>query len=204
MNPDQECARVDALLPWFVNRSLDDVERRDVERHLEACERCRHELPLLLRMQEAFTASDVEIVAEDSFREVIARIDADTHRKQVRSRQYAMAAAVTLALAVTLGTLLQQQYFSPRYQTVTDAVPAADHVVMFELRFEPEARLASLRGVLEDYDAVIVGGPDERGHVRLQFALSSPGQADALLERLRVDTRVAAVRPASAAAGSAR
>lgn len=195
MKPDDDCARIDALLPWFVNRSLDDVERRDVERHLAGCARCRAELPLLARLEKLLSVPGTSR-AEGAFDGVLARID--MHRQRTHHRRFALAAAVMLALAATLGLALQQQYFAPRYHTVTDTVPATGNVVLLDLAFAPQTRLASLRGVLEDYDAVIVGGPDERGHVRLQFALPSTRDADTLLQRLRADARVVAAHPASA------
>jgi len=40
----EDCTHVTEVLPWFLNGSLDAGERRDVEEHLESCERCRREL----------------------------------------------------------------------------------------------------------------------------------------------------------------
>ena len=34
----------ESLLPWFVNGTLDDEERRQVAQHLEDCAHCRSEM----------------------------------------------------------------------------------------------------------------------------------------------------------------
>ena len=39
-----DCSHVTEILPWFVNGTLDDQERRGVEEHLGSCEGCRQEL----------------------------------------------------------------------------------------------------------------------------------------------------------------
>ncbi|HEX2253834.1 MAG TPA: zf-HC2 domain-containing protein [Thermoanaerobaculia bacterium] len=41
---ESTCQRTRELLPWYLNRSLDEAERQEVERHLEACAGCRAEL----------------------------------------------------------------------------------------------------------------------------------------------------------------
>lgn len=183
------------LLPWYVNGTLDAAERRDVERHLESCAQCRGELPLLAGMRDVL-AAPVNSSAS-GFDDLLARIN-HTERR-AHGQRLALAAAVMMAFAILLGVALQQQFLAPHYRTATDATPAASEVVMLDLRFAPQARLASLRGILQDYNAVIVGGPDERGRVRLQFALPADGSADTLLTRLRSDARVADARPADVA-----
>jgi hypothetical protein len=44
MAPNEICARVQELLPWWLNGSLEAADRREVEDHLAACAGCRAEL----------------------------------------------------------------------------------------------------------------------------------------------------------------
>lgn len=39
-----QCKQVGEVLPWLLNRTLGDDERRQIEKHLEDCPACRHEL----------------------------------------------------------------------------------------------------------------------------------------------------------------
>ena len=45
-----------ALLPWYVNGTLADVEQQQVARHLETCEDCRAELGELSALKTSLTA----------------------------------------------------------------------------------------------------------------------------------------------------
>jgi hypothetical protein len=48
--------RVDALLPWYLNQTLADGERREVDEHLEACATCRRTLEVERNVAEALRA----------------------------------------------------------------------------------------------------------------------------------------------------
>jgi hypothetical protein len=48
--------RVDALLPWYLNQTLADGERREVDEHLAACAACRRALEVERNVAEALRA----------------------------------------------------------------------------------------------------------------------------------------------------
>jgi anti-sigma factor RsiW len=62
---NKEDKHPEKLLPWYVNDTLTDDERRGVEAHLKDCERCRSEVAYLntLRSQVKAT-SDVTSYGE--------------------------------------------------------------------------------------------------------------------------------------------
>lgn len=56
------------LLPWYVNESLGEVERLQVEGHIHGCPLCNRELVALRKLQVAVNqASILQMAAEVSF-----------------------------------------------------------------------------------------------------------------------------------------
>ena len=56
------------LLPWYVNESLGEVERLQVEGHIHGCLLCNRELVALRKLQAAVNqASILQMAAEVSF-----------------------------------------------------------------------------------------------------------------------------------------
>lgn len=60
--------RVKLLLPWYIKRSLEPKEQRMVEKHVDRCLRCRHELIGLRKLDQAVNQSaDMDVAADISF-----------------------------------------------------------------------------------------------------------------------------------------
>lgn len=201
MDTENRCERFDELLPWYVNGSL-DVEAEVVREHLAGCERCREEAEWLATVGAHLRASanrpvngPVKPVQDASFSRLLQHIAADDQRRQ-RSH-LAMAAALLLAIAVTLGLALSWQPLAPRYQTVTDAVPRAASTVLMELELAPDAPLSSLYDVLERHDAVIVAGPDATGRFQLEVPLRDGENPSTLAQMLRAERNVLRATPLS-------
>ena len=52
-----EHREIDLLLPWYVNGSLEEPERDRVRLHIQGCQLCQQEVPLL-RLIQAEVASE--------------------------------------------------------------------------------------------------------------------------------------------------
>jgi anti-sigma factor RsiW len=191
---------VDALLPWFVNGTLDPDEVAFVERHLAECRRCKDEVEWLRGLYAACVAGEASPAAPTAFRKLRLRLDAprqDRPRASARPSGRAGSRPWThwvigaqLALIAGLGTLwFQQGDRNPRYETLGApgaAAPAGSLVVIFD----PSTPEADLRRVLREAEARVVDGPTRANAYILDVA---PGHRKHAVETLRAETAVTLV-----------
>jgi len=63
------------LLPWYLNQSLEEDERQQVESHLRSCILCKRELVVLQKLAAAVKqSSDLDVAAEASFAGLRAKL----------------------------------------------------------------------------------------------------------------------------------
>lgn len=109
--PELEHRELQELLPWYVNGTLEPVEREAVERHLKACAACRYELEELRGLQAAVSsAPEAETTAgvgvEIALQRTLARIGARgaatprTQRRRRKLREWLFLPRPALALPV--------------------------------------------------------------------------------------------------------
>lgn len=193
MNRHADCMRIQETLPWYVNGTAAAAQRMEVKTHVQHCEDCAAELELLavVRNEMPMIAKEREAVTENedsAFDQLMGRI---RHNRRKRDRWLLFAAAsVLLAIATLLGSLLTTYLVEPRFQTVTDAVIPAQDVMQVEVRFAPEARLVSLRSVMERTAAEVRKGPDADGWVLLEVPLHDEQAPGDVLAALKADTQV--------------
>lgn len=161
-------AQADRLLPWLVNRTLTDDERRQVEHHLTECATCRREADWLRVVQDACQddepATPAAPHAMRRLRRRIAAESAATFTPPVsawrrRGRRLAWLAAVQAVLVLGLGAALYQQRHAA-YHTL-GAVPAKTTLLV--VVFDPQLSEARMRELLRAGDARIVDGPSAAG-----------------------------------------
>lgn len=72
----QEHHDVSALLPWYVNDSIDEVQRRRVDAHLEHCAICREDLARDMRVFQGMNVeSPIQYMPTASLKRLQARLD---------------------------------------------------------------------------------------------------------------------------------
>ena len=196
------------LLPWLANDSLAPDECEGVRTHAANCVICRRELAELEALQEAIDLQAARTEApEPDMRRINARIDAQLARES-RPRDLLAAlrglfgspwriafAAQTVALLVVAGLWLQPNDPDPVFRTLTtsEALPAGHYV---RVVFEPTLDEGDVAALLEANGLEVVAGPSERGVVTLRFADDPDGdRRDAIIERMRDDTRVLFAQP---------
>jgi hypothetical protein len=207
------------LLPWYVNETLEEDERRDVRAHLGNCLVCRRELAFLERLDEAVAASpDFDFAPQRGFSALMQRIDvaeAPLARRWwgglmsgLRALRVAhpvlRSALVVQAAMILLGGFLLLRIplpdRAPRFETLTEAsTPVATEPGSARLRvvFAPEVEMSDVQALLQSGGARIVDGHSSVG----AFAVDVPADAGAAwLERLRSDARVRLAEPAVAGA----
>jgi hypothetical protein len=75
LSPINEHQQLQLLLPWYINESLGEVERLQVEGHIHGCLLCNRELVALRKLQTAVNqASILQMAAEVSFASVCEKM----------------------------------------------------------------------------------------------------------------------------------
>jgi anti-sigma factor RsiW len=199
-----EHAAVDALLPWYVNGTLRGEELGRVERHVAACEQCRHEVAWLCDVFAACAAIAPTPHAPASAHAagiagLDGRIQPRTWRTRVSDRWQStqpwtrMLIAAQFAGLAFLGTLLAlDTRQEPSYQTLgvhTGPTPTREAIAVM---FDPAITEAELRRVITEAGARIVDGPTTT-HA---FVLEVPGAlAGDAVRKLRAERMVRFAEP---------
>ncbi len=213
------------LLPWYVNGSLDDDEKRLIERHAQVCITCRSELNEQRRVREDVRRVDVEIlVARGAFRELDERI----HRSRAQTElprgvldatrlwftDIGGAARAWSAAAVSTAAVVAAAFvWAPgrddgsvtvtggEYRTLTSA-SSASSVGAQDVRIVFSDRLTfdEVRNTLAPLDAEIVEGPSGQGVFRVRIGDENTGFREivAVISTLRANHNVIFAEPAFA------
>jgi hypothetical protein len=178
------------LLPWYLNGTLTEFDRKRVDLHLKACAACREEMTVERRIHERVAQHDtVEHMAAPSLRRLQERIDGlateatpvaerppllpprPTDRRGLRrafSWQGLMAACLALLAVALILTATHRaqptlaQTPPPDYYTVTTASPRPPGEAIRAV-FAPTITLDELQSILALSHLKIVAGPTEAG-----------------------------------------
>ena len=192
---------VDALLPWYVNGTLEGEELEGVRRHLGECELCRQEADWLRELHTACVAAESVPGASDAFRGLRRRLEApppdkhssDSPRLASRSSWTRWALAASVAIAVVLGASVLRDTSAPAlYRTLGASSGSAQTSGSMIVVFDPATTEAELRRILRSADARVVDGPTQAS----AYVLDVPAgkQRDALRE-LRAQRAVVLAEP---------
>lgn len=217
--------RVWDLLPWYVNGTLLDTERRTVESHLAECPRCRDEIVTCQRLGEAIRQTEEIAPAVHPARlaRLMERID-DHERDRGRHWLQALLApwrglasvvratpplargalmAQLAVLAVLAGLLLrspQPPTAAPaparEYQTLSQNGPAtATATARLRLVFAQGTTEQEVRDLLLGIRGQIVAGPSALGVYTVEIP-AGPDPLEKVLSHLRAQPRVSLAEPA--------
>jgi hypothetical protein len=172
---------VSALIPWCVNETLEEPERKRVDAHLDTCAICRDDLAVQRRICAEIDAQpSLDYMPVASLKRLHARLDAlqagavpvqappEQLTRGATLRRGWMAASVA-AVAVAVGLVgvdrwaqVNARLTQPSYRTVTTLVPRPQGEVIRAV-FAPTITLVELQSVLEEAQLRIVSGPTEAG-----------------------------------------
>jgi anti-sigma factor RsiW len=171
---------VSALLPWYVNETLQERDRQRVDAHVGVCAGCRADLAAQLRICEAIAAQPaIDYMPVASLKRLMARLDAQaesagtppppqeqaTNRLAWRGWMAASIAAVAVAVALLVGNhwaQLDARQNQPNYRTVTSSAPRPQGEVIRAV-FSPSITLVELQTILDEAQLRIISGPTEAG-----------------------------------------
>lgn len=175
---ERDHERVNLLLPWLVNDTLEETERLDVERHLRLCAACRDDRKLLERLRNGIRNDALTpIVPRADAARLLDRLDRQASPGRlptgIASKRVAAFAVAASLVAVALTLLLIRADWpgaSPVvYETATGGeVASMDYVL--RIRFEPDMPAAQRAELLKSLDArhIVDDGADGyRSTVRL-------------------------------------
>jgi anti-sigma factor RsiW len=167
-----------ALLPWYVNATLEEADRQRVEAHLVNCTICREDLAAQQRICEAIEAQPaLDYMPVASLKRLQARLDAQaesavapappqeqaTNRMPWRGWMAASVAAIAVAVALfAADRWVLEARLQPKYRTVTSSVPRPQGEVIRAV-FSPTITLVELQTILDEAQLRIVSGPTEAG-----------------------------------------
>jgi anti-sigma factor RsiW len=171
---------VSALLPWYVNETLGEIDRQRVDAHLGMCTACREDLAAQRRICEAIDAQPaIDYMPVASLKRLQARLDAlgesdptiapvkerPPQRLPWRGWMAASVAAMAVAVALLAANRFGQtdaRLMQPNYRTVTNSAPRPQSEVIRAV-FAPSITLVELQSILDEAQLRIVSGPTEAG-----------------------------------------
>jgi len=171
---------VSALLPWYVNETLGEIDRQRVDAHLGMCTACREDLAAQRRICEAIDAQPaIDYMPVASLKRLQARLDALgesdptiapvkeqlPQRLPWRGWMAASVAAMAVAVALLAANRFGQtdaRLMQPNYRTVTNSAPRPQSEVIRAV-FAPSITLVELQSILDEAQLRIVSGPTEAG-----------------------------------------
>jgi hypothetical protein len=210
----REHREISALIPWYVNGSIGELERQRVDAHLLLCAGCRDDLAHDRHVYEGMTAETaVEYMPAASLKRLQARLnaidapaDADNVPAEVPATeeprggsmpwQGLMAASVAV-MAVALSLLATDRWLQfrahaaqPNYYTVTTAAARAPDEVIRAV-FAPTITLVELQAMLDEAQLRIISGPTEAGVYSLAANSRRPVNTSLALLRAHAQVRFA-------------
>ena len=196
------------LLPWFVNGTLETLERAKVQRHLAQCIACKQEVVHLTALQADVIRDESDPAIAQALSRVRTRIERFVSRRspprpvQTTVEQWRSLRPwhrgvvigqliVIVALAALMASRTAPQYYHTLAAPAAPAHASVGVVVIFDgTRSEQEIRDLLLR-----LRACIVDGPTPEGAYTLVVPAGKDGQQAALIQ-LRQQRAVAFAEPA--------
>jgi hypothetical protein len=206
---------ISALIPWYVNGSIGERDRRRVDEHMALCVDCRNEMARDRWLHDRMTGENaVEYIPVASLNRLQARLDdvhsaepveppmADMSPAPEKPRhgsmpwQGLMAASIAV-MAVALSVLAADRWLqfgahgaAPAYHTVTTAAPRVPDEAIRAV-FSPTITLIELQGILDEAQLRIVSGPTEAGVYSLAVKSRHPVSSSLALLRSHAQVRFA-------------
>ncbi len=198
---------ISALLPWYVNDTLEEHDRERVDVHVGLCANCREDLAAQQRICAAIEAQPaIDYMPVASLKRLQARLDAQVesasplappqraaHRVIWRGWMAASIAVMAVAVALLAAdrwAQVEARRAQPDYRTVTTSAPRPQGEVIRAV-FSPTVTLVELQAMLDEAQLRIISGPSEAGVYSLASNSTLPVRASLALLRQHSSVRFA-------------
>ncbi|HED13645.1 MAG TPA: hypothetical protein ENI62_08330 [Gammaproteobacteria bacterium] len=182
------------LLPWYVNGTLAGEERERVEAYVEQDQGGQIEVAFLRSVQTAIREQQDEVVspAEVGWRRLQKTIAEQRHEAPLQTGKQRhwwrpTLAAAALLLLVQGGVLVQIWPVYKQHYTVLSSSRQGATGIVLQVSFDPAISEEQLRGIINNIEAQIVGGPGALGiyRLRLPAEIKQTAAINRLIRRLR-------------------
>ena len=209
-----ECREVSERIPWYINGTISEDERQQVDPHLLQCANCRDELNQDRLVYQGMNAeAAVEHLPAASLKRLQARLDAidgaaaPTEKPDRPTQWQGLLAASIVVMAVAICLLAADRWIQFRartsaanYYTVTTPEPHAPGELIRAV-FSPTITLADVQTILDEAGLRIVSGPTEAEVYSLAANSSRPVSSS--LATLRANAKVRFAESIQSSLGSA-
>lgn len=204
------------LIPWYVNGTLGEEDRRRLESHLAECLQCRQDLGLERQVHGNISQqAAVEYLPAPSLKKLLSRIDGidgiapapssapppRARRSGSRPRSWSwswqgLTAASVAVTAIAVSVLAVDHFLqhrnslAPEYRTVTSNTPRP-HDEVIRAVFAANVTLVDLQALLDEAQLRIVAGPTEAGVYSLAATGKRPVSVSLALLRRHSSVRFA-------------
>jgi anti-sigma factor RsiW len=177
-----------ALLPWYLNGTLDEAERARVEGWLRAAPERDAELAMWRAVQaDARIALPVPAFDEVGWRRLRTQLPGVRRNSWLK-----VAAAASVLLIAGLQTAILVRDDAGVHRPLSET-PLADHWQL-RVRFADSATLAEIGAMLERHDAQVVAGPSALGLYTLAIPKHlAPSSPQTLVEALQAEPLIVEV-----------
>lgn len=175
---------LNGLLPWYVNGTLNDDERRRVERYLETNPAARTQVAFLRRLRDEVRAETVGSPGAFGLKRLQAGIasSAPTRQPRLGLAGWRAAAAIGALVVVIQGAML----FDTHRQDQAYVPLGVEQGTQLQVVFNEHATERQIRSLLNEIGAVIRSGPGALGVYRIELESSADALGpDQALELLR-------------------
>lgn len=206
--------RVGELLPWYVNGSLAEREREQIESHLAGCGDCRAEEAACRRMAAGVSAAGEAAPSPHpaKLRRLLDRIEEQERAPggwlaplrallQATPRPLRGVLAAQAAVILLLAGLLAWRLRTPAapgaaYVTLSSPAARPAHVERLRMMFSPQATEKEIREILHGVRGEIVAGPGSLGVYTVEVPAGSD-PVGVLLAHLHTEPQVVFAEPES-------
>jgi hypothetical protein len=184
-------AKINRLIPWYVNGTLGEAERLEVKAHLTDCLTCRQAEREARHLQAAVNQQATIPLGSDSGLDALyKRIDASSEQQprrwQFSAASLRIAAAAAIGLVIAVAAIVS---FEPRNDAdFTTLASPAEEGQRIDLIFAGDLDAEDALKIIDSVGGRIVAGPSGIG----RYTVELEGRADIerALQRLQQDPRI--------------
>ena len=173
--PTQNHTHPDELLPWFVNNTLSETERTEVDTHVQTCTRCQQEVAFLHNMRTRVKENPIQSPGVFGLNRLLKEVQRDNEMERLQRQQQSgwwrtsLAIAASLIILIQAGLLIDAWFFS---KPMVPLSGPEEQGIVLQLSFEPTAMEVDIRESVSAVGGTFIDGPGQLGVYRIRLNLS--------------------------------